>query len=64
MNVLGLVAVVVFNNLVKEFGELSVALCTSCINTDTRVDVLAAREDTLLERHATLVLFVLVAFPD
>ena len=49
MNGIGLVAVVVFNNLVKEFGELSVALCTSCINTDTRVDILAAREDTLLE---------------
>ena len=64
MHVFGLVAVVLLDDTVKEFRELIVSLCTTGVNTDARVDVLATREDALLEGDATFVTHVLVLLPN
>lgn len=64
MHVFGFVAVVLLDDTVKEFRELIVSLCTTGVNTDARVDVLATREDALLEGDATFVTHVLVLLPN
>ena len=59
-----LVTVVVLDDLVEELVELEVRALGSSVNTDSRVEVLAAREDAGLEADTLVVLLVLVFIPD
>ena len=58
------VLVVVLDDLVEEVRESSVGVCGTSVATDTRVDVLAAREDASLERHTRCITLVVVLVPD
>jgi len=55
---------VVFNDAIEEGRELIVGLSRAGVHTDARVDVLAARENTLLEGDTSFVARVLVTLPD
>ena len=59
-----LVTVVVLDDLVEELVELEVRALGSSVNTDSRVEVLAAREDAGLEADALVVTLILVFVPD
>lgn len=65
-NVLGVLAVlvVVLNDLVEEKSEGLVGIVRSSVATNTRVGVLAAREDSLSEGETGLVLLVLQSVPN
>ena len=65
-NVLGVLAVlvVVLNDLVKERSEGLVGIVRSSVATNTGVGVLAAREDSLSEGEASLILLVLQLVPN
>jgi len=64
--VLGFLAVlvVVLNDLVEEGSEGLVAVVRTSVATNAGVGVLAAREDSLAEGEAELVLLVLELVPD
>jgi len=53
------VLVVVFDDLVEEGSEDLVAVVGASVNTNTRIGVLAAGEDSLSEGEPVLVLLVL-----
>ena len=59
-----LVTVVVLDDLVEELVELEVRALGSSVNTDSRVEVLAAREDAGLEADTLVILLILVFIPD
>ena len=59
-----LVGMVIFNDRVEELAESCVGVLRASVDTDAGVDVLAAREDALLERDTVLVLLVVVHVPD
>lgn len=58
------VLVVVLNNEIEELGELLVGVVGTSVGTDAGVDVLAARENALLEGDTFLVLEILVLVPN
>ena len=58
------VTVVLLHNSVEEVGEGSVRIGGAGIAADTRVDILATREDTSLERNARGIRFVVILVPD
>lgn len=60
----GVVTVVVLDDLVEELVELDVRALGSSVNTDSRVEVLAAREDAGSERDTLVVLLIFVFIPD
>ncbi len=48
-----LVAMVILDDLVKQRSEGSVRIMRACVNTDSRVNILATRENRRLEREPT-----------
>jgi len=62
--VTGRMSVVVLDDLVEELVELGVRALGSSVNTDSGVEVLAAREDAGLEADALVVTLILVFVPD
>ena len=56
-------AVILLDDVVEEIFEGGVRLLRASVDTDTRVDVLAAREDALLERDTGSVLLVVILVP-
>ena len=61
---IGLVAVVLLNDLIEEFVELGVSVMRSSVETDSGVKVLDSREDAGLEGDTFGTALVLVLFPD
>ena len=57
------VAVILLNYRVKKLAKGLVGIHGTCVTTNTRVDVLAAREDAGLERDTSLVALVVVCLP-
>jgi hypothetical protein len=58
------VSVVFFNNLIEKRSEGSVRIVGSSVDSDSRIDVLASREDAGLERNTASVFLVLEFIPD
>jgi hypothetical protein len=64
MLVVLLVTVVGLNYGVEKGSEISVTLVATSVATNSRVNVLAARQNALLESHTRLIGFVLKLFPN
>ena len=58
------VTVVVLDDLIEELVELQVRALRSSVNTDSGVEVLAAREDAGLEGDTAVINLILVLIPD
>ena len=46
-------AVIVLNDAIEKVLERHIGVVRTCIDTDARVEILASREDTSLERDAS-----------
>ena len=58
------VAVIHLDDGVEESGELGVTIVATSVDTDARVNVLAAREDSISEREPVLITLILQEVPD
>ena len=56
-------SVIIFDDLVEELSVLGIRVLGTGVDTDTRVEVLASREDTFLEAVVVGTGLVLVHFP-
>lgn len=59
-----LVAVILFDDWVKELAEFGVGVVRPGVNTDARIKVSNSGENTSLERNSSRIRLVLVLFPD
>ena len=64
MTIVRPMAVILLDDAVKEILESGVRLLGAGINSNARIDVLAAREDACLERDASVVLLVVILIPN
>ena len=55
---------VLLNDWIKEGSKAIVRICTSCINTDSRVSVFAARENCLFEAKSVRIFGIRELVPD
>jgi len=61
--VFGLVTVIRFNDLVKEWSESVIGVMRAGINTNSRIRPFCSGEDTLLECEPVLILLVFASGP-
>ena len=55
---------ILFNDSVEHRSESFIRLMTTSVNTDSRIDILTAREDGSLEGESTGISSVLQLIPD
>ena len=55
---------ILFNDSVEHRSESFIRLMTTSINTDSRINILTAREDSCLEGESTGISSVLQLIPD
>ena len=64
MHIFAPVAVVRLNNGVEQGGKLLITIVATSVDTDARVNVLAAREDGIFEREPVLIRLIFQEVPD